>query len=209
MASKLSTFLAELKRRKVYLVAVVYVVVGFAVASGAQYVFEMLGFPLIAARFVAVLIVLGLPVALVLAWAYEVRPEEPRARGEGPTADPETPESDSRKSIAVLPFTNMSDDAENEYFSDGMTEEIINALTQLKDLRVAARTSSFAFKDTSPDLVEVREKLKVATVLEGSVARLGIASASPLSSSTHPAATTSGRNATTDSWRTSLPFRTR
>jgi TolB-like protein len=67
----------------------------------------------------------------------------------------------------------MSDDPENEYFSDGMTEEIINALTQLKDLRVAARTSCFAFKGKTPDLGEVGAKLKVATVLEGSVRKAG------------------------------------
>lgn len=173
MASKLSVFLTELKRRKVYQVAVVYVVVGFAVASGAQYVFEMLAFPLATARFVAVLIVLGFPVALVLAWAYEVKPEEPVVSAADPASAPEISESDSRKSIAVLPFANMSGDAENEYFSDGMTEEIVNALTQLRDLRVAARTSSFAFKGTSPDLVDVRTKLKVATVLEGSVRKAG------------------------------------
>jgi serine/threonine-protein kinase len=173
MASRLSVFLGELKRRKVYQVAAVYVVVGFGVASGAQYVFEMLGFPLLAARFVAVLIVLGLPVAIVLAWAYEVRPEEPRAAGEHLPSASKTLESDSRRSIAVLPFANMSDDPGNEYFSDGMTEEIINALTQLKDLRVAARTSSFAFKGTAPDLGEVSTRLNVETVLEGSVRKAG------------------------------------
>ncbi|KPK83193.1 MAG: hypothetical protein AMS25_00625, partial [Gemmatimonas sp. SM23_52] len=78
-----------------------------------------------------------------------------------------------RRSIAVLPFANMSDDPENEYFSDGMTEEIINALTQLRDLRVAARTSSFAFKGKAPAIADVGAKLKVATVLEGSVRKAG------------------------------------
>ena len=175
MASKLWVFLGELKRRKVYHAAVVYAVVGFGVASGAQYVFEMLGFPLAAAQFVAILIILGLPVALVLAWAYEIRPEAP---GEGAEVKPpahsfDAPGTEQRKSIVVLPFVNMSDDSENEYFSDGMTEEIINALAQLKDLRVAARTSSFSFKGTSPDLDEVGTKLKVATVLEGSVRKSG------------------------------------
>ncbi|MCG6955944.1 MAG: tetratricopeptide repeat protein [Gemmatimonadetes bacterium] len=173
MASNLSVFLAELKRRKVYQVAAVYVVVGFTVASVAQYIFDMLGFPLAAARFVAILIILGLPVALVLAWAYEVRPEEPPVIAGDPASVSEILEGDSRQSIAVLPFANMSDEAENEYFSDGMTEEIINALAQLEDLRVAARTSSFAFKGTSPDLAEVSTKLKVATVLEGSVRKAG------------------------------------
>ena len=76
-------------------------------------------------------------------------------------------------SIAVLPFTNMSPDPENEYFSDGITEDIVNALTQLKGLHVAARTSSFSFKGKSPEIAEVGAKLKVETVLEGSVRRAG------------------------------------
>ncbi len=76
-------------------------------------------------------------------------------------------------SIAVLPFTNMSADAENEYFCDGITEDIINALTKLKGLRVMARTSSFSFKGTSPEIAEVGAKLNVETVLEGSVRRAG------------------------------------
>jgi serine/threonine-protein kinase len=77
------------------------------------------------------------------------------------------------KSVAVLPFENLSPDPEDEYFSDGMTEEIINALTQLEGLRVAARTSSFAFKGKRPDLAEVGSKLSVSTVLEGSVRKAG------------------------------------
>ncbi|MEX2272680.1 MAG: protein kinase, partial [Vicinamibacterales bacterium] len=84
-----------------------------------------------------------------------------------------TPASVPAKSVAVLPLANLSPDPENEYFADGMTEEIINALAQLTDLRVAARTSSFAFKGRSADLAEVGEKLKVATVVEGSVRKAG------------------------------------
>jgi serine/threonine-protein kinase len=76
-------------------------------------------------------------------------------------------------SIAVLPFANMSPDPDTEYFSDGITEEIINALTQLPGLHVASRTSSFAFRGKTVDLVEVGAKLKVATVLEGSVRKAG------------------------------------
>jgi len=79
----------------------------------------------------------------------------------------------SKASIAVLPFRNMSSDPENEYFSDGMTEEIINALTTIKGLRVAARTSSFMFKGDKIDIREVGEKLNVKTVLEGSVRKSG------------------------------------
>ena len=79
----------------------------------------------------------------------------------------------SAKSIAVLPFTNMSADAENEYFTDGMAEEIINALSKIQSLRVASRTASFAFKGKSEDIVEIGRKLKVSTFLEGSVRKMG------------------------------------
>ncbi len=82
-------------------------------------------------------------------------------------------ETQDTKSIAVLPFVNMSNDAEQEYFSDGIAEEIINSLTHLKDLNVAGRTSSFQFKGKNIDLREVGKKLSVGTVLEGSVRRQG------------------------------------
>ncbi|MCK5571500.1 MAG: adenylate/guanylate cyclase domain-containing protein, partial [Bacteroidetes bacterium] len=78
-----------------------------------------------------------------------------------------------RKSIAVLPFVNMSTDPENEYFSDGMTEEILNALTRIKGLRVTSRTSAFAFKGKNEDVREIGTKLNVDTVLEGSVRKAG------------------------------------
>ncbi len=77
------------------------------------------------------------------------------------------------KSVAVLPFTNMSNDPDNEYFTDGMAEEIINALNKVQSLRVAARTSSFAFKGKSEDVGDIGRKLKVSTVLEGSVRKMG------------------------------------
>jgi TolB-like protein len=77
------------------------------------------------------------------------------------------------ESIAVLPFANLSTDPDTEYFSDGMTEEIIDTLARIPGLRVAARTSSFAFRGRAVDVAEVGEKLKVATVLEGSVRRAG------------------------------------
>jgi TolB-like protein/AraC-like DNA-binding protein/Tfp pilus assembly protein PilF len=80
-----------------------------------------------------------------------------------------TPISSSNKSIAVLPFVNMSADPENEYFSDGITEEIINALTTVKGLRVIARTSSFAFKNKNIDVRTIGNQLGVSTILEGSV----------------------------------------
>src|SRR5207248_3461272 len=79
----------------------------------------------------------------------------------------------SEKSIAVLPFINMSNDHKQEYFSDGMAEEILNSLSHLKDLKVAGRTSSFQFKGKNIDLREVGEKLGVGAVLEGSVRKQG------------------------------------
>jgi TolB-like protein len=83
------------------------------------------------------------------------------------------PASATEASIAVLPFTNMSADPENEFFADGITEEIINALTQIENLRVAARTSAFSFKNKHVDLRIVGERLNVKTVLEGSVRKAG------------------------------------
>ena len=94
-------------------------------------------------------------------------PERPAA----PAAAPSTPPVE--RSIAVLPFLNLSSDPENEYFSDGITEEILNALVKVSDLKVASRTSSFAFKGHQGDVQEIAEKLKVATVLEGSVRKAG------------------------------------
>jgi serine/threonine protein kinase/Tfp pilus assembly protein PilF len=85
---------------------------------------------------------------------------------------PRTPVS-AAKSVAVLPFTNMSSDPENEYFADGMAEEIINALSRIQSLRVASRTSSFAFKGKNEDIGEIGRKLKVSTVLEGGVRKMG------------------------------------
>jgi TolB-like protein len=80
---------------------------------------------------------------------------------------------DDRRSIAVLPFVNMSDDRDNEYFSDGMTEEILNALTKVRDLRVASRTSSFAFKGKVQDVLQIAHELRVDSVVEGSVRKAG------------------------------------
>jgi len=97
----------------------------------------------------------------------------PRAMVSGASAKAVPTDSVPAKSIAVLPFVNMSGDAKNDYFSDGITEEILNALAQVPKLKVAARTSAFAFKGKEEDLRKVGEVLDVATVLEGSVQRSG------------------------------------
>ena len=167
----LRVFLAELKRRRVVRVAIVYALAGLVVVEAANNLLPALKLPAWTVTLVVALAILGLPVAVALAWAFDVTPEGVR-RAEPTSAEPKAIPSTSpaissggeRKSIAVLPFANMSDDPGNEYFSDGMTEEIINALTQLKGLRVAARTSCFAFKGKAPHISEVGAKLNVATV---------------------------------------------
>ena len=115
--------------------------------------------------------------------AAAIEPDPPVARAaepapvsaavEQPIAKPAPANADDRRSIAVLPFINMSGDPENEYFSDGIAEEILNLLVKLPQLRVASRTSSFKFKGEKVDIPEVAQKLNVSTLLEGSVRRAG------------------------------------
>jgi serine/threonine protein kinase/Flp pilus assembly protein TadD len=107
----------------------------------------------------------------VISFVQAVAPETRRGNGAGPTGGAEL--SKSTKSVAVLPFTNMSADAENEYFTDGIAEEIISALSKIQALHVASRTSSFAFKGKTEDIRDIGRKLEVGTVLEGSVRKSG------------------------------------
>jgi len=183
------TFLAELRRRKVYHAAGVYAVVAFVVWQVADIAFPSLGLPQIAVTVVLVFTVLGFPVALVLAWAYELRPEEPAA-GVAPkeprnqptpapsSAEPElttvtsgTLPSPRPGSVAILPFASLSAESGSEYFADGVTEEITNVLAGLAHLHVAARTSAFAFKGQQADIREIGRRLNVSYVVEGSVRR--------------------------------------
>ena len=171
MASRVSDFLAELRRRKVLDMAVVYAVVGWAVAPGADHPFQMLEFPIQAAQFVGILVLIGFPIALVLAWAYEGRPEEPRQAEPTITPLTQSSETEQERSIAVLPFVDLSPAYDQEYFCDGMAEELINALSKVTGLRVAARTSCFHFTGRSEDIREIGRKLGVRAVVEGSVRR--------------------------------------
>ncbi len=182
MGGFLSHFLVELKRRRVFRVAAAYVVVAFALLQGADIVFPALHLPGWTSTLVVVLALMGFPLAVVLAWAFDITPEGVK-RTESNTEEPSetapasspitTQEPIERQSIAVLPFVNYSPEAENEYFSDGITEELIDRLVKIRGLRVAARTSSFAFKGQNADVNEIGRKLRVAHVLEGSVRKAG------------------------------------
>jgi serine/threonine-protein kinase len=178
-------YLSELKRRKVYRVAGVYALVAFGVWQVADIAFPGLGLPDSAVTLVLILTLLGFPIALVFAWAYELRPEDARpeetpleeerpaeagAAGVRPTAGHVAGDG---ASIAVLPFENLSAGPETEFFADGITEEITHTLAQSLGLRVVARTSAFAFKGQAADIREIAGKLSVSHVLEGSVRRAG------------------------------------
>ncbi len=172
----MNNFLAELKRRKVYSVAIAYVVGGWALAQGIAQVFPVFDIPNWVVRFVVLLIVLGFPVALLLSWFFDLtRYGIVRTPDRAPEAkiDIVQPGSSNEKSIAVLPFSDLSAGKDHDYFSDGIAEEILTALAKIDGLRVAARRSSFWFKGREAELTEVAEKLNVEHVLEGSVRRDG------------------------------------
>jgi serine/threonine-protein kinase len=204
------SFFAELKRRNVYKVAVAYGVVAWLLMQIASQIFPFFEIPNWVVRLVVVLLIIGFPVALIIAWAFEVTPEGikrteaadaagQRSRGvawiyvvlvgaalsvglffvgrytaghvtsrvsEVTTASPQ-------KSIAVLPLVNESGDPKDEYFSDGLSEELIAALAQISGLKVIGRSSSFRFKDRKEEPKTIGEKLGVSTLLDGTVRKQG------------------------------------
>ncbi len=167
-------FFAELKRRKVYSVAVAYIVAGWALAQGVAQVFPVFDIPNWAVRLVIVAIVLGFPIALVLSWFFDfTRHGIVRTPDLKDEIDVLPAVSSTERSIAVLPFTDLSPGEERDYFGEGIAEEIQTALAKIEGLRVAARRSSFWFKDKKADLKEIADKLNVEHVLEGSVRRDG------------------------------------
>ena len=214
-------FFAELKRRRVFRVMAVYGIVGFVLLQLVDLAVPALLLPEWTYRFVALILLLGFPVAIVLAWALEMTPEGVRrtaeaapgelteiisapaskrwpagvlalagmtallagvwyagrqsapAVGADSVASADAEAGPMSASIAVLPFVNMSDDASNEYFSDGISEELLNLLAKIPELQVAARTSSFSYKNQDVKLADVARELNVAHVLEGSVRKSG------------------------------------
>ena len=172
----LKKFFPELKRRKVYTVAVTYAVVGWLLIQVVTQVFPPFEIPNWAERLVIVAILLGFPVALVFAWIYDftrhgiVRTEDAQPEAK---LDIIEPASSTEKSIAVLPFSDLSPQRDHAYFGEGIAEELLGALAKVDGLRVAARRSSFWFKDRETELAEIAAKLNVDHVLEGSVRRDG------------------------------------
>src|SRR6266699_2677894 len=200
----LRNFFAELKRRNVYKVAIAYAVVAWLLMQIATQVFPFLEIPNWAIRLVIMLIVIGFPIALVIAWAFELTPEGLK-RTE--FAD-ELPKKSSHnrvwiyvvviagaisaslfflgrytsskqsaelpaKSIAVLPFENLSRDPDNAYFAEGIQNEILTKLATVRDLKVISRTSAAKYQSKPDNLKTVGKQLGVAHILEGSVQKSG------------------------------------
>jgi len=203
-SSKPMAFFSELKRRRVGKVAIGYGAVAWMVTEASSVVMPALRLPEWTVTFVVVFLMVGFPVAMVMAWVFDVGPQgikrtaplsEENAsmqlrlrvayaavvvllmgglgyllyeRGLGRAIAGER-----HGSIAVLPFTNLSGDASRDYFSDGMSEELLNLLARVPGLQVASRTSAFAYKGRNVDIRQVGRDLGVETVLEGSVRQAG------------------------------------
>jgi TolB-like protein/cytochrome c-type biogenesis protein CcmH/NrfG len=206
----MSNLFSELKRRNVFKVAVAYAVVGWLLVQVATQVFPFFEIPNWAVRLIVLLIVIGFPIALVIAWAFELTPQGLKRTEDVDLAAPSrrksyawiyvvvvgaafsiglffigrysarntanagrteaaTGSSIPQKSIAVLPFENLSDDKGAAYFADGIQDEILTKLASIADLKVISRTSTAKYKSKPEDLKTVSQQLGVATVLEGSV----------------------------------------
>ena len=198
------SLIAELKRRKVYKVGAAYLVVAWLAVQAVSIGFPAFDAPPWALRVFILLVMLGLPGALVMTWVFDFTPEgvkldsssagskrvfavaallialalgwyfygQPSFR-KGDATPPASVVAPDPNSIAVLPFANMSGNADQDFFSDGMTEELLNVLAKVPQLKVVARTSVFQFKGKGGDVREIGRKLGVTHIVEGSVRRDG------------------------------------
>lgn len=180
---------AELRRRHVVRMAIAYCALSWLLLQVADLLIPTFDIPNWVMRLLVLMVVLGFPFALLFSWSYAWTSagltRELSATGDEPptvatSAGAVTSEvsgtglhAPAAASIAVLPLVNMSSDREQDYFSDGLSEELLNLLAQVPGLHVAGRTSSFSFKDTSATIIEIGRALNVATVLEGSVRKSG------------------------------------
>jgi len=228
------SFFNELKRRNVFKVGAAYIIVGWLIMQGGEVMAPALNLPDWVNSMLAFFLILGFPVAMIFAWAFEMTPDgikkeknvdrsqsitdttgkklnysiigllivalvyfvwesrfqtndaAPTVTGteiadhesgiqveSNVSAETSKQQTADKNSIAVLPFINMSDDASNEYFSDGITEEVLNLLAKIPELKVTSRSSVFSFKGQNIDIPTVAEKLSVAHILEGSVRKAG------------------------------------
>ena len=195
----MSGFFEEVKRRKVYRVAAAYVIAAGAIIQLASASFPAWDLPNWALRLVIVLLLIGFPIALILAWAFDITAQGIRA-----TPDAVAPKTHRRrnvimlvatgviisaaagffllprvaahkvdKSIAVLPFQNLSDEKENAYFADGIQDDVLTNLSKISDLKVISRTSVMQYRGKATNVREIGKALGVSTILEGSVRRSG------------------------------------
>ncbi len=165
-------FFGELKRRKVYRVAVAYAVAAWLVIQIATQTFPFLDIPNWTVRLIIILTVLGFPVALILSWAFDLTVHGIK-RTEDIDPEPKTFMKVPDKSIAVLPFENLSDNQENAYFADGVQDDILSNLAKVADLKVISRTSVRQYRSGARNLREIGIALGVAHILEGTVRRSG------------------------------------
>src|SRR5438552_289344 len=210
-----ATFLTELKRRKIYRVAVAYAIVAWLLIQAASILFPTFEAPPWVMKVFITAVILGFPVALILAWAFELTPEGIKRSEEIPPRESKTAKLGSKwttiivaaavlaaallafqfarthktataelpkqtaptatldKSVAVLPFENLSSDKENAFFAQGIQDEIITTLSKISGLRVISRTSTARYNSAPENLPEIARQLRVSNVLEGSVQKAG------------------------------------
>ncbi len=179
LRSRLAASFDELKRRKVFRAGATYAIVAWILLQVAEVTFEPLHFPDWAMTLLVVLVIVGFPLAMVLAWFFDLtlhgfrKDTGSRLQSAEAVAATQAENTRSGPSIAVLSFDDMSPGKDQEYLCDGIAEEILNRLGQIKNLHVASRTSSFRFKGQPADVSNIGRQLKVATVLEGSVRKAG------------------------------------
>jgi TolB-like protein/Flp pilus assembly protein TadD len=164
-------FFSELQRRKVYRVAIAYIVAAWVLIQVATQVFPFYEIPNWAIRLVISTLVLGFPVALFLSWAFDITPAGIVRTDD--VANPAPPSVIPEKSIAVLPFENLSDDQQNTYFADGIQDDILSSLAKVADLKVISRTSVRQYRGGARNLRDIGAALGVAHILEGTVRRAG------------------------------------
>jgi TolB-like protein len=163
-------FFAELKRRNVYKVAVAYAIVAWLLIQGASIFFPTFDAPSWVMKVFIAIVLLGFPAALILTWAFDITPEGLKRTSAAEAVLPTV----TGKSIAVLPFENLSEEAANAFFADGMQDEILTNLARIADLKVISRTSVMQYKSGAKrNLREIARELDVAHVVEGSVQRAG------------------------------------